>query len=68
MSQAELTQQTHSLTTDTTSKISENPKKKKQIWRSDESKPSKKESDRQQGHSYIWIHGKSGPAVTVYRH
>ena len=38
-----------SMTTDTTSKISENPKKKKQIRRSDEGKQSKK----------------CGPAVTI---
>ena len=38
------------MTTDTTSKISENPKKKKQIRRSDEGKQSKKESDPQRGH------------------
>ena len=37
------------MTTDTTSKLSENPKKKKQIWRADEDKQSKKESNRQQG-------------------
>ena len=49
------------MTTDTTSKISENPKKKKQIQHSDEGKQSKRESDRQ-------IYGKCGPAITVYRH
>ena len=32
--------------TDTSSKISENPKRKKQIQHSDEGKQSKKESDR----------------------
>ena len=39
------------MTTDITSKISENPKKKKQIQHLDEGKPSKKGSDRQRGHS-----------------
>ena len=34
------------MTTDTTSEISENPKKKKQIQHSDENKKSKKERDR----------------------
>ena len=38
------------MTTDTPSKINENTKKKKQIQHSDESKQSKKESDRQSGH------------------
>ena len=51
-----------SMTTDTTSEISENPKKKKQIRHSDQGKQSKKESDRQRGH---WIYGKCGPAITV---
>ena len=37
-------------TIDTTSKISENPKKKNKIRRSNEGKQPKKESDRQQGH------------------
>ena len=36
-----------SMTIDTTSKISENPKKKNQIRHSDEGKQSKKESDCQ---------------------
>ena len=36
-----------SMITDTTSKISENPKKKKESQQSDEGKQSKKESDRQ---------------------
>ena len=39
-----------SMTTDTTSKISENPKKKTQNWHSDEGKQSKKESDCERGH------------------
>ena len=39
-----------SMTTDTTPKICENPKKKEQIQRSDEGKQSKKESDHQRGH------------------
>ena len=38
------------MTTDTTSKITENPKKKKQLPRSVEGKESKKESNCQQGH------------------
>ena len=38
------------MTTDTTSKISENPKKKKQILCLDEDKQCKKESDHQRGH------------------
>ena len=38
------------MTTDTTSKISENPNKKKQIRRSDEGKQSKKETNSQWGH------------------
>ena len=38
------------MTTDTTSEISENPKKKKQIRSSDEGKQSKKENDCQRGH------------------
>ena len=41
--------------TDTTSKISENPKKKKQIQHSDEDKA-------------VGIYGKRGPAVTVFLH
>ena len=47
-------------------KISENPKKKKQIQHSDEGKQSKKKSNHQQLH--FWIHEKCGPAITVYRH
>ena len=39
-----------SMTTDTTYKISENTKKKKQIQHSDEGKLSKNESDRERGH------------------
>ena len=38
------------MTADKTSKISENPKKKKQIQRSDEGKESKKESNHERGH------------------
>ena len=45
---------------DTTSKISENPKKKKQIWCSDEGKQFKKETDREWGHCLdlweVWSH------------
>ena len=46
------------MTTDTNPKISENPKKKKQIRRLDEGKQSKKD--------IVWIYGKCGPAITVY--
>ena len=56
-----------SMMTDTTSKISENPKKKKQIWHSDDVKQSKKKS--QQGHSLdlweVWSRNYSLPPVGV---
>ena len=43
------------MTTDTTSEISENAKKKKQIRRSDEGKQSKKESTCERGHGLdLW--------------
>ena len=50
-----------SMTTDTTSKISENPKKKKQVGHSDEGKATVSEDT-------VWIYGKFGPAITVYHH
>ena len=49
-----------SMTADITSKMSENPKKKKQIWHSDEGK--------QLSEDTVWISGKCGPAITVHRH
>ena len=47
-----------SITTDTISKISENPKKKKQIQHVDEDKQSKKEGSKDL----------CGPAITIYHH
>ena len=52
------------MTTDTTSKPSENPKMKKLIRHADEGKQSKKERSE----DTVWISGKSGPAITIYCH
>ena len=53
-----------SMTTYAASKISENPKKKKQIRHSDEGKQSKKKATISE--DTVWIYGKCGPAVTTY--
>ena len=57
------------MTTDTTSEISENAKKKKQIRRSDEGKQSKKESTCERGHGLdlweVWSRNSHLPPLGV---